>query len=62
MTFAGRPHPLGLLRFAVRFFIDLIVASVHLAWTAFRFRYRPRSAVIAARLAVRSDLNLTLCG
>jgi len=62
VTFAGRPRAAGLLRFAVRFGIDLVVASAHLAWTAFRVRYRPRSAVIAVQLAVRSDLNLTLCG
>ncbi|MEQ4305291.1 Na+/H+ antiporter subunit E [Plantactinospora sp. B6F1] len=62
VTFAGRPRVLGLLRFAARFLLDLVVASAHLAWTAVRFRYRPYSAVIAVRLTVRSDLNLTLCG
>jgi multicomponent Na+:H+ antiporter subunit E len=62
VTFAGRPRPAGLLRFAVRFFTDLVTASAQLAWTAFRFGYRPRSAVIGVQLAVRSDLNLTLCG
>jgi multicomponent Na+:H+ antiporter subunit E len=62
VTFAGRPRPVGLLRFAVRFLVDLVTASASLAWTAFRFRYQPRSAVIAVQLAVRSDLNLTLCG
>ncbi|GAB3974040.1 Na+/H+ antiporter subunit E [Plantactinospora veratri] len=62
VTFVGRPHPMGLVRFAARFLVDLVAASAHLAWTAFRFGYRPRSAVIAVRLAVRSDLNLTLCG
>ncbi len=62
VTFQGRVRPLGVVRFAVRFSIDLVVASVHLAWTAFRFGYQPRCAVIAVQLAVRSDLNLTLCG
>jgi multicomponent Na+:H+ antiporter subunit E len=38
------------------------VASAQLAWTAARFGYQPRSAVIGVRLAVGSDLNLTLCG
>lgn len=62
VTFAGRPHPLGILRFAARFLLDLVTASASLAWTAFRFGYEPRNAVIAVQLAVRSDLNLTLCG
>ncbi|HEY8474816.1 MAG TPA: Na+/H+ antiporter subunit E [Natronosporangium sp.] len=62
VTFAGRPRPLGLLRFWGRFFTDLVSASAKLAWTALRPRYRPRSAVIGVQLAVRSDLNLTLCG
>jgi multicomponent Na+:H+ antiporter subunit E len=62
VTFAGRLRPVGLARFAGRFLIDLVRASAQLAWTAVRFRYRPRSAVIAVPLAVRSDLNITLCG
>jgi multicomponent Na+:H+ antiporter subunit E len=62
VTFAGRLRPVGLARFAVRFVLDLVVASAQLAWTAFRFRYQPRSAVIAVRLAVPTDLNITLCG
>jgi multicomponent Na+:H+ antiporter subunit E len=62
VTFAGRLRPGGLLRFAVKFLRDLVVASARLAWTACRFGYQPRSAVIAVPLAVRTDLNLTLCG
>jgi multicomponent Na+:H+ antiporter subunit E len=62
VTFAGRLRPVGLLRFAVNFVRDLVVASARLAWTAFRFGYEARSAVIAVRLAVGTDLNLTLCG
>lgn len=62
VTYAGRPRPVGMLRFAGKFLTDLVVASAQLASTAFRFGYQPRSAVIAVRLTVRSDLNLTLCG
>jgi len=62
VTFLGKLRPLGLVRFTVRFLIDLVAASVQLAWTAFRFGYQPRCAVIAVHLAVHSDLNLTLCG
>jgi len=60
VTFAGRLHPLGLLRFALRFARDLVVASAQIAVQAFRFGHTPRSAVIAVPLRVPSDLNLTL--
>lgn len=61
VTFAGRLRAGGLARFAMRFLIDLVVASSQLAWTALAGRRVPRSAVLAVRLAVRSDLHLTLC-
>lgn len=60
VTFAGRIRPLGVLRFLLRFFRDLVVASVQIAWLAFRIGRVPRSAIIAVRLRVHSDLNLTL--
>jgi multicomponent Na+:H+ antiporter subunit E len=62
VTFAGRLRPWGLVRFTVRFVADLVRASVHLAWLAFRFGHRPRSAIIRVPLRVRSDLVLTLTG
>jgi len=62
VTFAGRPHPLGLLRFAGRFLTDLTAASVQLAVLAFRPGHEPRSAIIRVPLRVPSDLNLTLTG
>jgi multicomponent Na+:H+ antiporter subunit E len=61
VTFAGRLRPVGLARLAVRFLTDLVVASFQLAWTAMAGRRVPRSAVLAVRLTVRSDLNLTMC-
>ncbi|GIE81830.1 Na+/H+ antiporter subunit E [Actinoplanes philippinensis] len=61
VTFAGRLRPGGLLRVAIRFLTDLVVASSQLAWTAFGGRRVPHSAVLAVRLSVRSDLHLTLC-
>jgi multicomponent Na+:H+ antiporter subunit E len=61
VTFAGRLRPVGLARFALRFLTDLVAASFQLAWTAFAGRRVPRSAVLAVRLSVRSDLHLTLC-
>jgi multicomponent Na+:H+ antiporter subunit E len=62
VTFAGRPRPLGLLRFAWRFVADLVVASVQLAVLAFRFGHHPGSAIIRVPLRVPSDLVLTLTG
>ncbi|BBH67169.1 Na+/H+ antiporter subunit E [Actinoplanes sp. OR16] len=60
VTYAGRVHPLGVLRFAARFAVDMVVASVQVALLAFRFGATVRSAVIAVRLRVPSDLGLTL--
>jgi len=62
VTFAGRPHPLGLVHLAWRFVSDLVVASVQLAVLAFRFGHQPRSAIIRVPLRVPSDLVLTLTG
>ncbi len=62
VTFAGRLHPVGLLRFGRRFVTDLVVASAHLAVLAFRFGHQPRSAIIRVPLRVPSDLVLTLTG
>lgn len=60
VAFEGRIRPLALLRFLARFVVDLFTASAQVAWTAVRFGHTPRSAVIAVRLRVRTDLNLTL--
>lgn len=60
VTFAGRLHPWGLLRFALRFLWDLVVASAQISWLAVRFGQEPRSAIIAVPLRVNTDLNLTL--
>jgi multicomponent Na+:H+ antiporter subunit E len=62
VTFAGRPRPLRLLRFAWRFLADLVIASGQLAVLAFRFGHQPRSAIIRVPLRVPSDLVLTLTG
>jgi len=62
VTFAGRPRPVGLLRFAWRFVTDLVIASVQLAVLAVRFGHEPRGAIIRVPLRVPSDLVLTLTG
>lgn len=60
VTFAGRIRPVPLARFLVRFLWDLVVASAQVAWLAVRFGHTPRGAIIAVRLRVNTDLNLTL--
>ncbi|WP_229073614.1 Na+/H+ antiporter subunit E [Actinoplanes sp. DH11] len=60
VTYAGRIHPIGVLRFAARFAVDMVVASAQVAVLAFRFGTVPRSAVIAVRMRAPSDLGLTL--
>ncbi|GAA3383274.1 Na+/H+ antiporter subunit E [Cryptosporangium minutisporangium] len=62
VTFAGRLRPLGLARFSLQFFVDLVRASAQLSWMAFRPGRQPRSAIIRVPLRVRSDLVLTLTG
>ncbi|MBX7267124.1 Na+/H+ antiporter subunit E [Micromonospora sp. Llam7] len=60
VTFSGRIRPLPMLRFWLRFLWDLVVASAQVAWLALRVGPPPRSAIIAVRLRVNTDLNLTL--
>ncbi|WP_255686074.1 Na+/H+ antiporter subunit E [Micromonospora okii] len=60
VTFGGRLRPRALLVLLGRFLTELVVASAHVAWLAVRFGHRPRDAIIAVRLRVRTDLNLAL--
>lgn len=60
VTIEARLRPVRLLGFLARFAVDLVSASIHVAWIAVRPGYRPRSAIIAVALRIRSDLNLTL--
>ncbi|MBU2670934.1 Na+/H+ antiporter subunit E [Actinoplanes bogorensis] len=60
VTYAGRIHPLSVLRFAGRFLTDMVLASAQVAALAFRFGHVPRSAVIAVPLRAPSDLGLTM--
>lgn len=59
LEFAGRPRPLRLVRLVVRFFTDLVVASVQVTRLAFSPK-QPRNAVIEVPLRSRSDLYLTI--
>jgi multicomponent Na+:H+ antiporter subunit E len=60
VTFDGRLRPGPLLVLAVTFVGELISASVHVAAVAVRPGCRPRGAIIAVPLRVRTDLNLAL--
>ncbi|MEV0004558.1 Na+/H+ antiporter subunit E [Micromonospora sp. NPDC050980] len=60
VTFGGRLRPGPLLVLAGRFVAELVSASVHVAAVALRPGYRPRGAIIAVPLRVRTDLNLAL--
>ncbi|MCW3842263.1 Na+/H+ antiporter subunit E [Micromonospora yasonensis] len=60
VTFGGRLRPGALLTLAVTFVGELVSASVHVAAVAVRPGCRPRGAIIAVPLRVRTDLNLAL--
>lgn len=60
VTFGGRLRPRALLVLAVTFAGELVSASVRVAAIAVRPGYRPRGAIIAVPLRVRTDLNLAL--
>ncbi|KAB1912461.1 Na+/H+ antiporter subunit E [Micromonospora sp. AMSO31t] len=60
VTFGGRLRPGALLVLAVTFVGELVTASLHVAAVAVRPGFRPRGAIIAVPLRVRTDLNLAL--
>ncbi|MEU4775091.1 Na+/H+ antiporter subunit E [Micromonospora sp. NPDC023644] len=60
VSFGGRLRPGPLLVFALRFVGELVSASAHVARVAVQPGYQPRSAIIAVRLRIRTDLNLAL--
>ncbi|WBB70322.1 Na+/H+ antiporter subunit E [Micromonospora sp. WMMD812] len=60
VTFGGRLRPWALLAFAGAFVVELVVASAHIARIAVQPGCRPRGAILAVRLRVRTDLNLAL--
>lgn len=59
---SGRFNVFWAVIFLVRFFTQLVVASVQVAGQAFRPRGVTMNAVIAVKLTTRSDLILTLTG
>lgn len=57
-----RVRPLRLLRLVVRFVLDVIAASLHVAWLAFRPQAPPRSSVVTTQLRTRNQLFQTIVG
>ncbi len=56
----GRLHPLSLLRLIGQFAYGLVLSSVQVAWLAIKPGPPPRSEVLRAHLALKSDLVLAL--
>ncbi|MDT5339668.1 MAG: multicomponent Na+:H+ antiporter subunit [Mycobacterium sp.] len=56
----GRLHPLSLLRLVVLISYYLVLSSLQLAWLAIKPGPPPRTAVLRAHLAIKSDLVLAL--
>ena len=59
---SGRLNPLRLLVFLGVFFVELVAASVEVAWLANRPGLRVRNAMIAVQLRTRSDFITTATG
>jgi multicomponent Na+:H+ antiporter subunit E len=57
-----RIRPLWLLWLAVRFLVDVVVASTEVAWKVLTLRGAPRNAVIEVNLRTPSDFVLTVVG
>ncbi|MFC4145388.1 Na+/H+ antiporter subunit E [Micromonospora mangrovi] len=60
VSFGGRLRPGPLFVLVVTFVAELVSASVHVAAIAVRPGYRPRGAIVAVGLRIRTDLNLAL--
>ncbi|MCZ4581750.1 Na+/H+ antiporter subunit E [Gordonia amicalis] len=56
----GRIHPLSVARLLVRMIVDFFVSSVQIGWMALRPGRPPLGAVVRVRVAIKSDMVLTL--
>lgn len=56
----GRIHPFWVLMLVCRMLLDFFISSAEVAWAAIRPNYRPLGAVIRVRVAIKSDMVLTL--
>jgi multicomponent Na+:H+ antiporter subunit E len=56
----GRLHPISLLHLTLRIAYYLVLSSVQVAWLAIKPGPPPRTAVLRAHVAIKSDLVLAL--
>ncbi|MBY4575783.1 Na+/H+ antiporter subunit E [Gordonia paraffinivorans] len=56
----GRIHPLSVAQLVIRLITDFFISSVQIAWAAIRPGRPPLGAVIRVRVAIKSDMVLTL--
>ena len=56
----GRLHPFVLLQIVARLMVDFCVSSAQVAWAAIRPGKPPLGAVVRVRVAIKSDMVLTL--
>lgn len=56
----GRIHPIAVGIIMVRLVLDFLVSSAQVAWSAIRPGKPPLGAVVRVRVAIKSDLVLTL--
>lgn len=61
-TWHGRLRPWSLAVLIGRFLVDLVAASLQVAWIAIRPQAPPKSAVIRVQLVTRSEFLLTMTG
>jgi multicomponent Na+:H+ antiporter subunit E len=57
-----RVRPIRLLLLVTRFAFDVVVASLQVAWLAFRPQAPPRSSVVTTQLTTRNQLFQTIVG
>ena len=62
LTVGVRVRPVRLLRLLVRFGYDIVRASLHVSWLAFRPQSPPRSSVVTTQLTTRNQLFQTIVG
>lgn len=60
IPYSGRVRPLGLIKLAAKFLLDVVVASFQVAWQVFDFRRQPGSAIVRLNMRSDSDLYLTI--
>lgn len=56
----GRIHPIGVLIIVGRLVVDFFISSAQVAWAAIRPGPPPLGAVVRVRVAIKSDMVLTL--